>query len=97
MPKFHVKDTFTIEGRPHFVLAGSIVEGEIRPGMFVRVPFNSSTAMTARIDCIEFARRLGGHEDTCLCIRCTEPEELEIWRGLDIGDETFEVTTDGSD
>jgi hypothetical protein len=97
MPKFHVKDTFTIEGRPHFVLAGSIVEGEIWPGMFVRVPFDSRTAMTARIDCIEFVRRLGGLEDTCLCIRYTGPEELEIWRGLDIGDETFEVTTNGSD
>jgi hypothetical protein len=97
MPKFHVKNTFTIAGRPHFVLAGSIVEGEIHPGMFVRVPLNSSTRMTARIDCIEFARRSGGLDDTCLCIRYTEPEELEIWRGLDIGGETFEVTTDGSD
>ena len=97
MAKFHVKDAFVIEGRPHFVLAGSIVEGEIRPGMFVHVLFNSSTAMTARIDCIEFARRLGGYEDTCLCIRYTEPGELELWRSLDIGDKTFEVTTDGSD
>ena len=97
MAKFHVKDTFTIEGKPHFVLAGSIVEGEIRPGMFVRVPFNSRTAMTARINCIEFARQPSGHEDTCLCIRYVGPEELEIWRGLDISGETFEITTDGSD
>ena len=96
MPRFHVKDTFVIEGM-YFVLAGSVVEGEIRPGMFVRIRFNSSMAMTARIDCIELARRLGGHEDTCLCIRYTNQEELEIWRGLDIGGETFEVTTDDSD
>lgn len=33
MPKFHVKNTFTVEGRPHFVLAGTIMEGTIRPGM----------------------------------------------------------------
>ena len=97
MPRFHVTNTFTVEGRPHFIMAGSIVEGEIRPGMFVRVPFNPSTAMTARIDCIEFARRLGGREDTCLCIRYTKRDELEIWRSMNIGDETFEVTTDGSD
>ena len=96
MPKFHVKATFTVEGRPHFVLAGSIVEGEILPGMFVHVPFDSSAGMKARIDCIEFARRLGGHEDTCLCIRYSKREELEIWRGLDIVDQTFEVATDGS-
>jgi hypothetical protein len=97
MAKFHVKDTFAIEGRPHFILAGSIVEGAVRPGMFVHVPFTSRFAMRARIECIEFARRLGGHEDTCLCIRYAEPEELELWRGLDINDETLEVTTDGSD
>jgi hypothetical protein len=92
MAKFHVKDTFTIEGRPHFVLAGTIVEGVIRPGMLVHVPFNSSTAMTARVDCIEFARRLGGHEDTCLCIRFNKAEELELWRGLAISNETIEVS-----
>ena len=95
MPKFHVRDTFEIPDRQLFVLAGSIVEGEIRAGMFVRVSFNSSLDMTVRINCIEFARRQGG-EDVCLCIE-SEPELAEMLRGLDIGDETFEVTTDGSD
>lgn len=97
MPKFHVKDTFAIESTQLFALAGSIVEGEIRPGMFVHVPFNPSIAMTGRIDCIEFTRQLGGNEDTCLCIRCPDPDELELWSGLNINDETVEVTTHGSD
>jgi hypothetical protein len=96
MPRFHVRDTFEILDRKLFVMAGSVVEGEIRKGMFVRVPFNSSLDMTARIHSIEFARRLGGSEDVCLCIE-SEPELAEILRGLDIGDETFEVTIDGSD
>lgn len=97
MATFHVTHTFAIEGRPHFIMAGSVVEGEIYPGMFVRLPLNSPMAITARIDCIEFARRLGGHEDLCLCIRYSGPEELAMWRGLNIGDETYEVMTDGSD
>jgi hypothetical protein len=95
MPRFHVRETFEIPDRKLFVLAGSIVEGQIRPGMFVPVPFNSSLEMTARIHSIEFARRSGG-EDVCLCIE-SEPDALDLWRGLNIGDETFEITTDGSE
>ena len=47
--------------------------------------------MTAQIDCIEFALRTGGHEDTCLCILCDDPDELVVWRGLNLVDETLEV------
>lgn len=96
MPKFHIRDTFTVEGRPHFVLAGTVVEGTIRPGMVVCIPFNASLTMTARIDCIEFARRSGGLEDTCLCIRCDDPDELAVWRGLNLGGETLEVNSHDS-
>jgi hypothetical protein len=95
MPKFHVKDTFEIPDRKFFVLAGSIVEGEIRAGMFIHVAFNSAFATTSRIHSIEFARRQGG-EDVCLCIEA-DPELAEFLRDLNIGDETCEVTTDGSD
>ncbi len=91
MPKFHIRDTFTVEGRPHFVLAGTVVEGTIRPGMTVRIPFNTNLTMTARIDCIEFARRLGGQEDTCLCIRCDDPDELAVWRSLNLRDEIMNL------
>jgi len=76
-------------------MAGSIVEGEIRTDMFVHIPFNSSFATTARIHSIEFARRQGG-EDVCLCIKA-EPELAELLCDLNIGDETFEVSTEGSD
>lgn len=77
-------------------MAGSIVEGEIRNGMFVHIPFNSSLVMTARIHSIEFVRRQGGGEDVCLCIK-SELELAEVLRGLSIGDEIFEVSTEGSD
>jgi hypothetical protein len=95
MPRFHVRDTFEIPDQKLFVMAGSVVEGEIRTGMLVHIPFNSSFATTARIHSIEFARRQGG-EDVCLCIE-SEPELAEFLRDLNIGDETFEVTADGSD
>ena len=76
-------------------MAGSIVEGEIRAGMFVHIPLNSSLASTARIHSIEFARRQD-REDVCLCIE-SEPELAEFLRDLNIGDETFEISADGSD
>ena len=95
MPRFHVRDTFEIPDRKLFVMAGSVVDGEVRAGMFVRVPRKSSLDMTARIHSIEFARRVGGGEDVCLCIQ-SEPELAEVLRGLDIGNETFEITKDGS-
>ena len=59
--------------------------------MLVRVPFNDSVAMTAPIDSVEFLRREGGREDTALCIRYVDTEELGLWRGLSIGGETIEI------
>ena len=95
MPKFHFKDTFEIPDRKLFVIAGSIVEGEIRAGMFVHIAFNPAFATTVRIHSIEFARRQGG-EDVCLCIE-VDPEFAEFMRDLNIDAETCEVTADGSD
>jgi hypothetical protein len=95
MPRFYVRDTFEIPDRKLFIMAGSIVEGDIQAGMFVCVQFNPSFAVTVRIHSVEFARRQSG-EDVCLCIE-SEPDLTELLRGLNIGDETFEITTDGSD
>lgn len=88
MPRFHVRDTFEIPDRKLFVMAGSIVEGEIQRGMFVRVPLDSETGIRLLIDSIEFARRQDG-EDVCLCI-WSGPNFTEVLRGMDFRDETFE-------
>jgi hypothetical protein len=95
MARFHVRDTFEIPERKLFVLAGSIVEGDIQPGMFIRVPFNSSIQMTVRFHSIEFARRKDG-EEPCLCV-VVESELAMILRTLNIRDEIVDVTTDGTD
>lgn len=95
MPRFHVRDTFEIPDRKLFVLAGSIVEGEIQKGMFVRVPLNSETGIRLLIDSIEFARRQDG-EDVCLCI-WSGPNFTEVLRSMDFRDETFEVAAEGGD
>jgi hypothetical protein len=95
MPKFHVRDTFEIPSRKLFVLAGSIVEGEIRKGMFVHVPCNSALDITGKIHSIEFARRNDG-EDVCLCFE-GDSDELGFWRAMNITDETLEISEHGSE
>ena len=92
MPRFHVKDTFEIPDRKLFVLVGSIVEGIIKTGMFVRVPLNSETGMRLLIDSIEFARSKDG-EDVCLCI-WSGANFAEALRGININGETYDVTSD---
>ena len=95
MPKFHVKETFELQDRNLFVMAGSILEGEIRPSMFVHIPCNSSLDITARIHSIETIRR-HDVEDVRLCIK-SEPDKMDFLTAFNIKNETIEVSAEGSD
>ena len=91
MCKFQVKDTFALESRRLFVLAGSIVKGQIRAGMIVNVPLNSSLVVSGEIHSVEFARRADGREDVCLCISYEDSDELGMWKALNVQNETLDV------
>ena len=91
MSKFQVDNTFALESRRLFVLAGSIVEGQIRAGMIVKVPLNSSLSISGQIHSIEFARRTDGREDVCLCITYEGPDEVDVWKRLNLRNETLDV------
>src|SRR5215470_9259429 len=91
MSKFRVNDTFALESRRLFVLAGSIVEGHIRAGMIVNVPLNSSLLISEQIHSVEFARRTDGREDVCLCITYEGSDELGVWKALNLQNETLDV------
>ena len=90
MPRFHVRDTFAIHDKSVFVMAGFIIEGEIAPGMSVRLPFKENVMMTAQIDQIQFVRRQDG-DVVCLCIRCASPKEMALWEALKIKDRTVDI------
>ena len=96
MPKFHVTHTFQFNAQNIFVLAGSVVEGVIRQGMFVHIPCNSALDLTAKIDSIEFARRVGGAEDVCLCFKA-EPELGDLMQSLNLNNQVFEVNEAGTE
>lgn len=93
MASFRVKETFSLNSRQCFVLAGEIIEGKVAAGMKILVPFNSATSMSAIIDSVEFVLRADGVEDVALCIPIDSPGELELWEALSICDETLEVVS----
>jgi uncharacterized protein (DUF1015 family) len=90
MSKFRVNNTFVLESRRLFVLAGSIAEGEIRTGMIVNVPLNSSLPIAGQIQSIEFMRT-EGREDVCICIAYESSVELKMWKALNIQNEILDV------
>jgi hypothetical protein len=90
MPRFHVRDTFAINDKSVFVMAGFVIEGEAVAGMLVRLPFKENVMMTAEIDHIQFVRRPDG-DVVCLCIRCASPEEATLWEALKIKDHTIDI------
>ncbi|MGJ4910695.1 hypothetical protein [Bradyrhizobium sp. HKCCYLS2033] len=91
MSRFWVDETFAIESRRLFVLAGEIADGQIQAGMIVSVPLNSSLSISGPVHSIEYARRTGGREDVCLCIAYADSDELGLWKSLDLRNETVEV------
>jgi hypothetical protein len=91
MPRFHVRDTFAIQDKTTFVLAGFILEGEVSAGMAVSIPFNDHVKLTAKIDRVEYVRRPDG-DVMCLCLGCSVPDEVTLWEALNIRNRTIDVT-----
>jgi hypothetical protein len=91
MPRFHVRETFSINDKTTLVMAGFLIEGgEIEAGMLVRLPFHANVMMTEQIDHIQTIRRPDG-DVVCLCIRCRDPQELTLWDALKIRDQTIDI------
>jgi hypothetical protein len=87
MARFRVRDTFDIPGRGIFV-AGSIVEGDVRSGMLLKIPLNSTVTVVMPVRSVEFMCR-DGREDVCLCV--DTDNEIGILRALGIEGEMLEV------
>jgi hypothetical protein len=90
MPQFHVRETFSINDKSLFVMAGFIIEGEVTAGMLVTMPFNATVKMTAEIDHLQYLNRPDG-DVVCLCIRCTDPAEITLWEALKIKNKNVDI------
>jgi hypothetical protein len=93
--KFKVSRSFALPDRRTFVLAGSVVEGEVRAGMFVHIPLNSELTVVVPIDAVEYASRAKS-EEVRLCLNYADPEDLEIWKGLNLGGQVLQVAKEAN-
>jgi hypothetical protein len=71
-----------------------VVEGVIHAGMFVHVRCNASLTITAPIYSVEFARS-PTNDAVCLLLEL-QPDELDVFRALNIVNEIIEGTEDDS-
>ena len=88
---FHVSHTVHFENQRLFVLQGKILQGTVRPGMILSIPFNPTVHMTAPMHGVE---SFAGSSDapTGITISYADDTELAFWRGLNISDEVLEIT-----
>ena len=92
MAQFRISESFALESRNLFVLAGDVIAGRIVAGMQVAIPFNGTIALTVPIHAVGYIRRSSSREEVGLCIKYQDSEELEVWRGLNIGSEVVDVS-----
>ena len=92
MPKFRVQLASEPPDHGGFVLSGTVVDGDIRAGMFVRVSFNWRLWLPIRIENIEVSQRDGG-DQVSLCLD-SQPDEADLLRGLDLRGQLLTLTED---
>jgi len=96
--RVQVHATFTVpDPVPLFVVSVEILEGQIRSGMFLRVPLNSMLDLTARIASIGEVNNSWGLPLVGLTLRCEDECGRDIMDALNIGDEILAVTDHGED
>jgi hypothetical protein len=89
MSQFHVKRAFEVAEQDAFALAGEIIEGEIRPGMFIDF-VRGVSCLRGPIHSVESVRCDGG-EEVCLMFKCKDESERSLWGLLNIQGEMIRV------
>lgn len=91
---FEVIDSFAIRNRNQFYLIGQIKEGEIQENWFVNIPFNSSLAITVKINSIEEIEMASEKEPYTLLILDCDDEAIDLYMALNLGLEYLQITVD---
>jgi len=94
--KFLAKGTmaFDRDGRKITLIYGDVIEGEVKQGMYVNIPFNPSFSMACEIESVEFIDiKIGVESYVALLLKTEEDpdEEAELIMGLNISDEELQV------
>ncbi|HSJ23171.1 MAG TPA: hypothetical protein VK929_00705 [Longimicrobiales bacterium] len=95
---FRAETAFPLDQRKVIVVQGRIVEGSVRAGMFLHIPFNPAVKMTARIDSVEYIdHQIGGESSIGLCLKYEDTLHRNVLLGLNIGAEDLVVSDEGED
>jgi hypothetical protein len=95
MTKFRIDETFALESVLKYVLGGEIIEGVVKSGMFIQIPFNDQIRMTAAIHGVEFIDR-SGRTTVGLTVKVQDADELQLWRDLRLVNQVVEISTDAA-
>jgi hypothetical protein len=86
--RFLVEGSFILPSRSYVVFAGNVIDGVIRKGMKLIVPFNRHTSMHLLIDGVEFIDPVG---QVGLCVRYKDQQELEFIQSFNISQEEVQI------
>lgn len=91
--QFYVEGTLWIEDRQELFLLGSTESGTVEVGMSLHVPLNDALFLTAKVRAVTIAgvSLLGKMNQLELIELELEPDEQEIFHGLNLSDERFEI------
>lgn len=80
---FKVIGTLALRSRKQLIVLGDLVNGEIHRGMEFTVPAEGATAVTGKVDSIEFVDFMSLRPDCpALVLHSDDPKGLDTWRDL---------------
>lgn len=78
---FKVIGTLALRSRKQLIVLGDLINGEIARGMEFTVPAEGGTAMSGRVDSIEFVDFMSLRPDCpALVLHCEDPKAMDTWR-----------------
>jgi hypothetical protein len=91
MVKFLASRTFNLESMKMFFLCGSILSGEIKKGMAVKIWVDSELFWIKPVEAIEFVDGPEKESEMALGLSYSDTEELEWLSGLSPTGEAIEI------
>jgi hypothetical protein len=90
--RFFVTKSFPIKQSKLFMLAGKILEGQVKAGMQILLSFNPSLNVILTIHSVEFVDYIEKREaEVGLTVKCESDEELDRLLGFNIENEEIEI------
>lgn len=91
MAEFLVTRIFTLENRKTVFICGTILSGEIRKGMIVKILVDSELFWVKPVDTVEYVHSPMGKSETALGLLYSDSEELHWITGLSPIGESIKV------